>query len=48
MDFLRQEYWSAVAELSSREFSGSRESYGLRDQTHISCIGRQILYYCAT
>ena len=24
-----------------------RRSFQLRDQTHVSCIGRQILYHCA-
>ena len=27
--------------------SSSRGSFWIRDQTHVSCIGRQILYHCA-
>ena len=37
--FSRQEYWEWVA-ISS--FRGSSQP---RDQTHVSCIGRQILYH---
>ena len=42
LGFLRQEYleWFAI--------SSSRESSQFRDGTHISCIGRQILYHWAT
>ena len=43
MGFLRQEYlleWVAI--------SCSRESSQPRDQTHIFCIGRWILYHWAT
>ena len=32
--------WAAI--------SYSRGSFPSRDQTHVSCIGRQILYHCAT
>ena len=28
--------------------SYSRGSFPSRDQTHVSCIGREILYHCAT
>ena len=42
MRFPRQEYWSAFA------ISFSRGSSQPRDRTHISCIGRQILYPWAT
>ena len=39
MGFPRQEYWNGFA------ISFSRGSSPLRDQTHVSCISRQILYY---
>ena len=39
MRFHRQEYWSRLQFISF--FKGHSPS---RDQTHISCIGRQILY----
>ena len=42
MGFPRQEYWRGVA------VSFCRGSSWLEDQTHISCIGRQILYHWAT
>jgi len=45
MGFLRQEYWLGLP------FPGKITSLGsswLRDQTHVSCIGRQILYLWAT
>ena len=42
MGFPRQEYWSRVA------ISSSRGSSRCKDQTHMSCIGRQILYHWAT
>ena len=41
MGFPRQEYWSRFA------ISSSRGSSWLRDQTHVFCVGRRILYhYC--
>ena len=41
MEFSKQEYWS---ELSSYSRGASRS----RDQTHVFCIGRRILYHWAT
>ena len=40
--FPRQEYWSELP------ISSSRGSSWPRDQTHISCVGRWILYHCTT
>ena len=42
LGFPRQEYWSRFP------FPSVGESYWPRDQTHIPCIGRWILYYWAT
>ena len=41
MGFPRQEYWSGLPFPSLRVFL-------TRDPTHVSCIGRRILYHCAT
>ena len=41
MGFPREEYWSGSV-------SSSRGSSRPTDRTHVSCIGRQILYCCAT
>ena len=46
MGFFREEYWSRLSFPSLGDLPDSG-----RDQTHISCIsciGRQILYHCAT
>ena len=40
--FSRQQHWSELP------FPPPVESFQPRDGTHISCIGRQILYQCAT
>jgi len=42
MGFPREEYWSGVAIFYSRGSSWPG------DQTHVSCIGKRILYYWAT
>ena len=42
MEFSRQKYWSGLP------FPTPRGSSWPRDRTHISCIGRQILYHWAT
>ena len=44
MDFPRQEYWSGLP------FStlGDLLDPGIEPMSHVSCIGRRILYHCAT
>ena len=42
MEFSRQEYWSGLS------FPTSGDLPHPRDQTCVSCIGRQILHHCAT
>ena len=42
MRFARQEYWSGLPLPPLGKSSRSR------DQTHISCIGRRVLYHCTT
>ena len=42
MEFLRQKYWEWIAICYSRRPSR------LRDQTHVSCMGRRILYQGTT
>ena len=42
MEFSRQEYWSGLP------FPPPGESSLPRDQTHVSCIGRRLLYHCTT
>ena len=45
--FSRQEYWNGSTGILVA-ISFSRESSRTRDQTHVYCIGRQILYHWAT
>ena len=42
MEFSRQEYWSGLP------FPPPGESFWPSDRTRVSCIGRQVLYYCAS
>ena len=42
MGFPRQEYWSGLP------FPSPGESSQPRDRTHVSCVGRRVLYHRAT
>jgi len=44
MEFSRQEYWNGLPLL----LQGSSQHRDWIPLFHVSCIGRQILYYCAT
>ena len=44
MEFSRQEYWSGLPFSSP----GDLPNPGLKCNISVSCIGRQILYHCAT
>ena len=48
MGFSHQEYWIVLIVLIWVAISSSRGSPQPRDQTPVSCIGRQILYHGAT